>query len=129
MDLSEDISQLCAWIMNLNMIEIVEELNVLYGTTRITAYLSGFDSQLSLQEWAEREVLSPSDDIRGERLRCALLAGRIISLPYDDMTARAWLWGTNSQLDQDEPAYVIRHAEVPSDLIQVIPAAVALSVA
>src|SRR3954466_12149985 len=47
---------------------------------------------------------------------------------YGETTARAWLLGSNSRLDDEAPAWLLRHAEDPGDVRFLVPAARAFAV-
>lgn len=61
-------------------------------------------------------------DVTKMRLRAAYQVNRLLVDAYDDETAKAWLFGMNSRLDDRAPASAIRQAIVPDDLDGVIPA-------
>jgi len=57
------------------------------------------------------------------RLRYAYQAARMLIDIYDADTARAWFFGSNTRLDDEAPAYLIRKADELEDLRFIIPAA------
>ncbi len=71
---------------------------------KMTAYLSGVDNAKTV------------------RLPYAYQAARLIIDAYDDETAKAWFFGSNTLLDNEAPAYVLRYG-TPDDLLLILPAA------
>ena len=57
------------------------------------------------------------------RLRYAFQAARLLVDAYGDRQAKAWFLGTNTRLDDEAPAYVLRGAETPEELRFLVPAA------
>jgi|tagenome__1003787_1003787.scaffolds.fasta_scaffold20953126_3 hypothetical protein len=57
------------------------------------------------------------------RARTAYVAARMLVDAYGETTARAWLLGSNSRLDDEAPAWLLRHAEEPGDVRFLVPAA------
>jgi hypothetical protein len=88
---------------------------------RITAYLSGLDHAKTVGLWIAGR--SEPRDLASTRLRYAYQAARLLAESYDDETARAWFFGSNTRLDDEAPAYLLRHATSLDDLRQIIPAA------
>jgi len=87
---------------------------------KITAYLSGVDHAKTVGLWITGS--SEPRDMPKTRLRYAYQAARFLVEAYDDETARAWFFGSNTLLDDEAPAYVLRHGSTPDDLRLVIPA-------
>jgi hypothetical protein len=88
---------------------------------RLAAYLAGVNDSRMVGRWI-RGVHEP----RGPatmRLRAAYQVTRLVADAYDAETAKAWLLGSNSRLDGDAPAYLIRHADSQEDLRMVVPTA------
>jgi len=88
---------------------------------RPTAYLSGLKDAKTVGQWAAGRVTP-----RGAatlRLRHAYHAVRIIVEAFGYETAGAWLFGMNRQLDDEAPAFVLRHVELPEELTPVVRAA------
>ena len=75
---------------------------------RTTAYLSGLKDAKIVGRWAASKV--QPRELSSFRLRAAYQAARLIIEAFGDQTARAWFFGTNSQLDDEAPAYVLRHS-------------------
>jgi hypothetical protein len=88
---------------------------------KITSYLSGVDHAKTVGLWVTGQ--SEPRDLPKARLRCAYQAARLIIEAYDDETARAWFFGSNTLLDDEAPAYLLRHGTTPDDMRLIIPAA------
>ncbi|HVR94977.1 MAG TPA: XRE family transcriptional regulator, partial [Thermoanaerobaculia bacterium] len=83
--------------------------------------LSGVKDPKMVGQWASGKVqprLLPQS-----RMRHAYQATRYLVEVYGDETAQAWFFGSNSQLDDEAPAYVLRHGNAPEDWRFVISAA------
>jgi hypothetical protein len=88
---------------------------------KITAYLSDAASANDVDRWAAGEV--EPGPLHGGRLRPAYEATRLIVNAFGGETARAWFFGMNQRLDDEAPAYVLRHGDRPEDWRFIIPAA------
>jgi hypothetical protein len=88
---------------------------------KVTAYLAGIDNAKTVGLWISGGA-APRD-IPKTRLRYAYQAARLIIAAYGDETAKAWFFGSNTLLDDEAPAYVLRYGTTPDDLRLVIPAA------
>jgi len=88
---------------------------------KVTAYLAGVRDPKMVGRWASERV-EPRDPVK-LRLRCAYQVARMVATAFGAETTRAWLFGTNSRLDDEAPAWVLRHARAPDDLRGVVPAA------
>jgi hypothetical protein len=88
---------------------------------KITSYLAGNDHAKTVGLWISGKV--EPRDMPKTRLYYAYQAARLIIEAYDDETAKAWFFGSNTLLDDEAPAYVLRHGTTPDDLRLVIPAA------
>jgi hypothetical protein len=88
---------------------------------KITAYLAGLDNAKTVGMWISGAVMPR--DLPKTRLRYAYQAARLLVEAYDDETAKAWFFGSNTLLDDEAPSYVLRHGTTPDDLRLVIPAA------
>jgi hypothetical protein len=86
-----------------------------------TAYLSGLEDSKTVGQWAAGKA-QPRDAAQ-LRLRHAYQAVRLIAEAFGDETGKAWIFGTNSQLDGEAPAFVLRHARLPEDVSPVVRAA------
>jgi hypothetical protein len=85
---------------------------------QLTAYLSGLRDAKMVGRWASGRA-----DTAKLRLRAAFQATRLVAGAYDAETAKAWFVGSNTRLDDEAPAWVLRHGTSPGDLRFVIPAA------
>jgi hypothetical protein len=85
------------------------------------AYLAGISDAKLVGQWARGKV-TPRADAQ-TRMREAYKAVAMIRSAYGDDTARAWLFGCNSRLDDHAPAWVLRHASDPEDFELVVPTA------
>jgi len=88
---------------------------------KITAYLSGLDNAKTVGLWISEES-EPRDPAK-TRLRYAYQAARLLIEAYDDETAKAWFFGCNLLLDDEAPAYLLRHGTTPDHLRLIVPAA------
>lgn len=105
---------------NLDVTEIVTWLDEHLGQ-RMTAYVSGIKDQKLVAKWASgKHKPHPDSEMR---LRRAYYAARLIVEAYSDQTARAWLFGANTRLDDQAPASVLRTAAEVDDLFPIVPAA------
>jgi hypothetical protein len=88
---------------------------------KMTAYLAGLKDPKVVGQWAAaRATPRPLAEMR---LRCSYEAVRLIGTAHGDETVRAWLFGSNRRLDDEAPAYVLRHAQGVDDLRQIVPVA------
>jgi hypothetical protein len=88
---------------------------------RMTAYISGVNDPKMVTRWiAGRSTPRPQPQ---SRLRESYQAARLLVGMYGDETARAWFNGSNAQLDDQAPAYVLRKAKSWEDLRLIVPAA------
>lgn len=88
---------------------------------RLTAYVSGLKDAKTVGQWAAGKV-TPRN-AANFRLRHAYQAVRLLVEAFGDETAKAWIFGVNSQLDDEAPGFVLRHAERPDALSPVVRAA------
>jgi hypothetical protein len=86
-----------------------------------TAYLAGLRDAKMVGRWARSEA-RPRQSAE-MRMRDAYQAVRLISEAYGARTASAWLFGCNSRLGDVAPAYLLRHASTPDDLLALVPTA------
>ena len=92
---------------------------------KMTAYLSGLKDTKEVGQWASGEVAPRL--MAESRLRYAYIAVRMLAMVYDTMTAKSWLFGSNTRLDNEAPAYILRHAKSIEDIRFVVPAAQAFT--
>jgi len=88
----------------------------------MTAYVAGLKDPKIVGRWIARKS-APGSTETDMRLRCAYQVTRLIVEAYGPETARAWMFGSNSRLDDEAPAYLIRHAGSPDDLRHIVPVA------
>ena len=88
---------------------------------KMTAYLSGLNSQKAVSNWIAKRTI-PRDEA-AIRLRHAYIAVQMIVDVYGADTAKAWLFGTNTRLNDEAPAYILRHSKTLDDLRGIVPAA------
>lgn len=88
---------------------------------KITAYLAGVRDPKMVGRWAADRVV-PREVVK-MRLRTAYQAARMLVAAYGPETAKAWLFGSNSRLDDEAPAWLLHNARSPGDLRALIPAA------
>ena len=92
---------------------------------KITAYLSGLKDTKEVGQWVSGDV-APRQ-MAESRLRYAYVAVRLLSMAYDTMTAKSWLFGSNTRLNNEAPAYILRHAKSIDDIRFIVPAAQAFA--
>jgi hypothetical protein len=88
---------------------------------RLTAYLSGLNDPKMVTRWIAGQ--STPRDYAQRRLREGYQAARLVVSVYGDETAKAWFFGSNTRLDDEAPAYLLRHAKSWEDLRPIVPAA------
>jgi hypothetical protein len=88
---------------------------------RMTAYISGVSDPKMVSHWIARRN-TPRDQSQ-MRLREAYTAAQLLLADYGDEAAKAWFFGSNVDLADQAPAYVLREAETWEDLRLVVPAA------
>jgi hypothetical protein len=86
-----------------------------------TAYISGVNDPKMVARWIAGR--STPRDHPQRRLREGYQAARLLTGVYGDETAKAWFFGSNTRLDDEAPAYVLRHAMSWEDLRPIVPAA------
>jgi len=88
---------------------------------KMTAYMSGLKHSKEVGNWITHHAAP--QDTKATRLRYAYQAARMLIDIYDAETAKAWFFGSNTRLDDEAPAFLIRNAENPEGLRFIIPAA------
>ena len=88
---------------------------------RMTAYLAGVSDPKMVARWIARQNV-PRDEAQ-MRLREGYQAARLLVDAYGDETAKAWLFGSNVELGDQAPAYMLRQAHAWEDLRAIVPAA------
>jgi hypothetical protein len=89
------------------------------------AYMAGLKDPQMVSDWAAGAAEPQLR--RRMRLRYGYRAARMIIEAFDDRTAEAWLFGSNTKLDDEAPAWVLRNARTVDDLRYLIPAAKAFA--
>ena len=90
-----------------------------------TAYISGVTDPKMVSHWIARHN-TPRQRPQ-LRMREAYRAAELLVGAYGDEAAKAWFLGSNVELGDQAPAYVIRNANTWEDLRLVLPAARALA--
>lgn len=88
---------------------------------RLTGYLCGLKDVKQVGRWASGTA--EPRDLAKLRLRTAFHAALLLVEAYGRETAASWFVGTNSVLDDEAPAWVLRHGEDIEALRLVVPAA------
>lgn len=88
---------------------------------KFTAYMSGLNDPKEVGAWIKGKVTPRSP--ANMRLRYAYRVVRMILEAYSGDTAKAWLFGTNTRLKDEAPAYLLRHAQTVEDVRDIVPAA------
>lgn len=83
-------------------------------------YVAGLSDAKMLGRW--RAGAKPHAKTR-LRLQHAYHAALLVVTAYDADTAQGWFFGSNSKLDDEAPARVLRNAQSLDDLRLVVPAA------
>ena len=87
---------------------------------QLTAYLAGLRDAKVVGKWRKGNPPRPTAEFR---CRTAYTAARMLVDAYGANTARAWFLGSNSRLDDEAPAWLLRHADEPGDVRFLVPAA------
>lgn len=87
---------------------------------KLTAFLAGVRDPKMVGKWARG---TEPRDASAMRLRAAFQAARMLVVAYGDRSAKAWFLGSNTGLDDEAPACVLRHARDPDDLRLLVPTA------
>jgi hypothetical protein len=88
---------------------------------RVAAYLAGLSDTRQIGRYARQEG-APSETTE-RRLREGYKAVRMITDAYNAKTAKAWLFGTNSRLDDEAPIEVLGQARATEQFAAVVRAA------
>lgn len=89
---------------------------------RMAAHLVGLSDTRQIGRYAKADGPRPSPTTE-RRLREAYKVVGMIVAAYGDATAKAWLFGTNSRLDDDAPIEVLGSATDPKHFVPVVRAA------
>jgi hypothetical protein len=104
--------------------EIVTFLRQHLGKS-LTAYISGVNDDKMVLRWIVRQnTPRPHPQMR---MREGYQAARLLVSVYGDDTAKAWFLGSNTRLDDQAPAYVLRNAKSCEGLRFVVSAALAFA--
>ena len=88
---------------------------------KFTAYMAGLNDPKEVGAWIKGSAKPrPPADMR---LRYAYRVVRMLIEAYGADTAKAWLFGTNTRLNDEVPAYLLRHAQTPDDVRNIVPVA------
>ncbi len=88
---------------------------------KLTAYLAGLNDPKVVGAWAQGKARPR--DLANHRLRCAFKVASMLVDAYGSETAKSWFFGTNTRLDDEAPAYLLRHGKVAEDFRLIVPAA------
>lgn len=89
---------------------------------RVAAAMAGLADAKQIGRYARQDGPQPHG-ITERRLREGYKVVRMIADAYDDKTARAWLFGTNTRLDDQAPVEVLGAAKDTADFTTVVQAA------
>jgi uncharacterized protein (DUF2384 family) len=89
---------------------------------RIAAHLVGLRDAKQVGRYRKPDGPAPNQTT-DLRLREGYKIVRMIVESFDDKTARAWLFGTNTRLDDEAPIDVLRRATEPTQFAEVKAAA------
>jgi hypothetical protein len=92
---------------------------------KVTAYLAGVEDPKLVGRWSRGEIQPRG--FAETRLRHGYLIVRMLVDAYDAETAKAWLYGSNSRLDDRAPALILRKAERLEDIQLLVPVAKAFA--
>lgn len=89
---------------------------------RMAAFSAGLSDAKQIGRYAQEDGPEPRAAV-ARRLRHSYKIVRMISDAYDTETAKAWLFGTNTRLDDQAPIEMLRAAESPEQFTAVVRAA------
>jgi uncharacterized protein (DUF2384 family) len=89
---------------------------------RMAAHLVGLSDSRQIGRYSREDGPHPSETTE-RRLREAYKVVRMIADAYDAKTAKAWLFGTNSRLDDQAPIEVLGQSAEPAHMTAVVRAA------
>jgi len=89
---------------------------------RIAAAIAGLGDAKQIGRYARTDGPSPHATTE-RRLREGYKVVRMLVDAYDDKTARAWLFGTNTRLDDRAPIDVLGEAKDTTEFVSVVQAA------
>lgn len=86
---------------------------------RIAAHLVGLGDARQIGRWIRAQHAPTAGGQYDRRLREGYKVVRMLVEGYDDTTAKAWLFGTNSRLDDEAPIEVLAAATATDEFRQV----------
>lgn len=89
---------------------------------RMAAHAAGLTDSRQIGRYAKEDGPQPSSTTE-RRLREAYKVTRMITEAYDERTTRAWLFGTNSRLDDAAPIELLGEATTAAEFGAVVRAA------
>jgi hypothetical protein len=89
---------------------------------RMAAFLGGLSDAKQIGRYAHADGPEPRAAV-ARRLRHGYKIVRMVSDAYDAETAKAWLFGTNTRLDDHAPIEMLRAAESPEQFTAIVRAA------
>jgi hypothetical protein len=89
---------------------------------RMTAFLAGLSDAKQIGRYAREGGPEPRDAV-SLRLRQGYKIVRMISEAFDANTTKAWLFGTNTRLDDEAPIELLRSADTPQQFTAIVRAA------
>jgi len=89
---------------------------------RMAAFLAGLSDVKQIGRYTREGGPEPRDAV-SLRLRQGYKIVRMISEAYDANTTKAWLFGTNTRLDDEAPIQLMRSAETPEQFTAIVRAA------
>jgi hypothetical protein len=91
---------------------------------QFTAYVAGIKDAKMVGKWVAGTEPRSLPRIR---LRQAYMAARMLITAYGRETTEAWFFGSNTRLDDEAPAWMLRHAQSFDEMRFVVPAAKAFA--
>jgi hypothetical protein len=85
---------------------------------RMAAHMAGLTDAKQIGRYSRQDGPMPSDKV-DRRLREGYKVVRMIAASYDTKTAKAWLFGTNTRLDDNAPIELLGQADSTEDFIAV----------
>ena len=107
-----------------DLADIITALQRLLGDSQTVAFVAGLQDAKMIGKWLNGTEPRKAAQLR---LRYAYMAARLIDAAFDQRTVEAWFFGSNSRLDDEAPAWVLRHAQGLDDLRGIMPAAKAFA--
>jgi hypothetical protein len=89
---------------------------------RMAAFLAGLSDVKQIGRYTREDGPEPREAV-AQRLRAGYKITRMIGAAYDAKTTKAWLFGTNTRLDDEAPIELLRSAETPEQFTPIIRAA------